>query len=167
MASSPGARTGRVAVRLFLDAAQVMPAFVYLIPVLILFNVYHARAGGLGHLRRPVGIRLTSLGITRSRPRRRRRSPWRDAPPGTVEGAGAAGRSHDDARGQQVIMMSLSIGDRRRPGRSGALGLGGKASRSQYSSVLASRPDLSLLAVVLDRITQAWGRPRRPTQAVH
>jgi ABC-type proline/glycine betaine transport system permease subunit len=42
-------------------------------------------------------------------------------------------------------------------------------TKSQYElgTGLAAGICIVLLAVVLDRITQAWGRPRRTAQAVH
>ena len=98
--------------RPFLDAAQVMPAFVYLIPVLILFNV--GRVPGLVAsviYAIPVGIRLTSLGI-------------RQVPAETVEAAVAYGATPRQVLWKvqvplavptmmlgvnQVIMMSLSM----------------------------------------------------------
>ncbi|HEY8093816.1 MAG TPA: ABC transporter permease subunit, partial [Acidimicrobiales bacterium] len=74
-------RSDRVdrALRPLLDAAQVLPAFIYLIPVLVLFNA--GRVPGLIAsviYAIPVGIRLTSLGI-------------RQVPAETVEAAVAYG----------------------------------------------------------------------------
>ena len=121
----------------------------------------------------PVGIRLTSLGI-------------RQVPAETVEAAVAYGATprqvlwkvqvplavpSDHARGQPGDHDEPLDGDRRRPGRlrahSGLDAVKG-LTKSQYElgTGLAAGICIVLLAVVLDRITQAWGRPRRPTQAV-
>ena len=90
-------RLAREAVlRPFLDTAQVMPQFVYLVPVVFLFNVGpHARGDRRRDLRPPArdpprqprpqgGADRTARGGDLVR---------RDTSPGTVEGAAAAGRS--------------------------------------------------------------------------
>ncbi len=66
-------------IRPILDAMQVMPAFVYLVPVIALFNV--GRVPGLIAAivyALPPGIRLTALGI-------------REVPPETIEAARSTG----------------------------------------------------------------------------
>ena len=107
-------RSDRVdrALRPLLDAAQVLPAFIYLIPVLVLFNA--GRVPGLIAsviYAIPVGIRLTSLGI-------------RQVPAETVEAAVAYGATPRQVLWKvqvplavpsimlginQVIMMTLSM----------------------------------------------------------
>ncbi len=167
-------RSDRVerALRPVLDAAQVMPAFIYLIPVLVLFNV--GRVPGLVAsviYAIPVGIRLTSLGI-------------RQVPVETVEAAVAYGATPRQVLWKvqvpmavpsimlgvnQVIMMSLSMVIIAGLVGGGALGLDAVEglNKSQYAlgTGAAAGICIVLLAVVLDRITQAWGRPRRVARA--
>jgi glycine betaine/proline transport system permease protein len=160
--------------RPLLDAAQVLPAFVYLIPVIALFNV--GRVPGLVAsviYAVPVGIRLTSLGI-------------RQVPAETVEAAVAYGATPRQVLWKvqvplavpsimlgvnQVIMMSLSMVIVAGLVGSGALGLDAVQglTKSQYElgTGFAAGICIVLLAVVLDRITQAWGRPRRVARDNH
>ena len=160
--------------RPLLDAAQVLPAFVYLIPVIALFNV--GRVPGLVAsviYAVPVGIRLTSLGI-------------RQVPAETVEAAVAYGATPRQVLWKvqvplavpsimlgvnQVIMMSLSMVIVAGLVGSGALGLDAVQglTKSQYElgTGAAAGICIVLLAVVLDRITQAWGQPRRVARDNH
>ena len=102
-------RSDRVdrALRPILDAAQVMPAFVYLIPVIALFNV--GRVPGVVAsviYAIPPGIRLTSLGI-------------RQVPAETVEAAVAYGATPRQVLWKvQVPLAVPSIMLGRQPGRS-------------------------------------------------
>ena len=93
------------ALRPILDAAQVLPAFVYLIPVIVLFNV--GRVPGLVAsviYAIPVGIRLTSLGI-------------RQVPAETVEAAVAYGATPRQVLWKvQVPLARAQHHARRQPG---------------------------------------------------
>lgn len=150
------------AIRPVLDAMQTMPAFVYLVPVLLLFApgpVPAVVASVVYAL--PVGIRLTNLGI-------------RHVPTSIVEAADAYGTTPTQklrkvqlplARPSillgvnQTIMMVLSvviIG-----GMIGAGGLGFEAlvalSKKYIGRGVVVGLSILLLAVVLDRLTQAMG----------
>jgi glycine betaine/proline transport system permease protein len=150
------------AIRPVLDAMQTMPAFVYLVPVLLLFApgpVPAVIASVIYAL--PVGIRLTNLGI-------------RQVPASIVEAADAYGTTPTQklrkvqlplARPSillgvnQTIMMVLSvviIG-----GMIGAGGLGFEAlvalSKKYVGRGVVVGLSILLLAIVLDRITQAMG----------
>ena len=150
--------------RPFLDGAQVLPQFVYLLPVVFLFSV--GRAAGVVACviyAVPPCIRLTSLGM--------REVPY--APREAAISFGATGRQ--EMRNVQlplarkaillginqtlmmvfatVIIASL-IG-------AGALGLLAyrAAAKPQIDFGLGTAGGLSivLLAIMLDRLTQAWG----------
>ncbi|MCR2762694.1 ABC transporter permease subunit [Microbacterium sp. zg.B48] len=162
------ARNDRVsrAVRPILDLLQTMPAFVYLIPALMLFGV-----GPVPGIVATVvfalapGVRLTELGI-------------RGVDAEVVEAGHAFGASPARILRQiqlplampsimagvnQVIMLSLSMVVI--AGMVGAGGLGGAVvqSLSRIDIALGVEAGVSvvILAIILDRITSAAAAPRR------
>ena len=162
------------AIRPFLDAAQVMPAFVYLVPVVALFNV--GRVPGMVAsvvYAIPPGIRLISLGL-------------RQVPPQMIEVASASGCTNRQTLRKvqiplasraimlginQVILMTLSMVVIAGLVGSGGLGLkaveGYRKANQKIGSGFAAGICIVLLAIMLDRVTQAWGQPRRSTQSTH
>jgi glycine betaine/proline transport system permease protein len=155
------------ALRPVLDAMQTMPAFVYLVPVLLLFPIGTPIPAVIASVvyALPVGIRLTNLGI-------------RQVPSTIVEAADAYGATRTQRLSKvelplarpsillgvnQTIMMVLSvviIG-----GMIGAGGLGFEAlvalSKSRIGQGVVVGLSILLLAIVLDRITQAMGAAPR------
>ena len=168
------ARSDRVqrTLRPLLDGMQTLPQFVYLVPVIALFHVGRV-PGVIAALiyALPPCIRLTDLGI-------------RQVPADRVEAAVAFGATDNQllrkvqlplARPSimlgvnQTIMMVLSVVI-----IAGLVGGGGLG----YQVILGLSHDpgaglvaglcILLLAIVIDRITQALGQPgRRPTGAEH
>jgi glycine betaine/proline transport system permease protein len=157
------------AIRPLLDAMQTMPAFVYLVPVLLLFDPgrFPAVIASVVYAL-PVGIRLTSHGI-------------RSVPPATVEAARAFGSTPGQLLRKvqfplarptillgvnQTIMMVLSVVI-----IAGLIGGGGLGfdilvalSKRDIGRGLVGGLSILLLAVALDRITQAMGTASKTTR---
>lgn len=154
-------------VRPVLDFLQTMPAFVYLIPAIIFFGV-GAVPGMIATILFAIapGVRLTELGI-------------RGVDTEVVEAGYAFGASPARVLRQiqiplalpsimagvnQVIMLSLSMVVI--AGMVGAGGLGGEIVRAigRINVGLGFEAGLSvvMIAMILDRITSALGRPPAP-----
>jgi glycine betaine/proline transport system permease protein len=156
----------QAAMRPILDAMQTMPAFVYLVPVIALFNI--GRIPGIVAAlvyALPPCIRLTDLGI-------------RQVPHDTVEAAQSFGATSGQilrkvqlplARPSillgvnQTIMMVLSVVI-----IAGLIGGGGLGlavvqglSHDEVAKGMAAGISILLLAIVIDRITQAMGTAPR------
>jgi glycine betaine/proline transport system permease protein len=149
-----------------LDAMQTTPAFVYLVPVVMLFSIGTV-AGVLATIvfAMPPIVRLTNLGI-------------RQVQPDIVEAARAFGASSGQllwkvqfplalptimAGLNQTIMLSLSMVVIAALIGAGGLGLPVFEGLNSLRVGLAGIGGLSivLVAMVLDRITQALGQPSR------
>ena len=162
------ARSDRFAslIRPVLDAMQTTPAFVYLVPVVMLFSIGTV-AGVIATIifAMPPIIRLTSLGI-------------RQVPSDVVEAAKAFGSTSNQilfkvqfplamptimAGLNQTIMLSLSMVVIAALIGAGGLGVPVFEGLNSLRVGLAAIGGLSivLLAMVLDRITQALGKPGR------
>ncbi|MEQ1874480.1 MAG: ABC transporter permease subunit [Ilumatobacteraceae bacterium] len=150
--------------RPFLDIAQVMPQFVYLIPVVFLFSI--GRAAGVVACvvyAVPPCIRLTALGM-------------REVPVAPREAAisfGATGRQEMRhvqlplARRaillgiNQTLLMVLATVIIAALVGAGALGLVSYEATTKpnvkFGQGVAGGLSIVLLAIMLDRITQAWG----------
>jgi glycine betaine/proline transport system permease protein len=149
-----------------LDAMQTMPAFVYLVPVIFLFELGRV-PGVIASViyALPPAIRLTDLGI-------------RQVPKEIVEAAKAYGSTPRQlllkvqlplARPSillginQTIMMALSVVII--AGLIGAGALGFEVvydlTHSEIGRGMVAGLSITLLAIVLDRITQAMGMERR------
>ncbi len=166
-------RSDRVntSLRPFLDTAQVMPQFVYLIPVVFLFGVGRG-AGVVASViyAVPPCIRLTSLGL--------REVPFTPREAAISFGATRrqemlkvqlplAFRSIMLGINQTLLMVLATVIIAALVG-AGALGLvayGGFAKPIQkIGEAAAGGLSIVFLAIVLDRITQAWGRGAEPTR---
>lgn len=152
--------------RPILDTLQTIPPFVYLVPVIMLFNI--GRVPGLIAAvlyALPPGIKLVDLGI-------------RQVPAETVEAATAFGSTSRQTLFNvqlplalpsilvginQMIMMVLSMVII--SGMVGGAGLGLEAvtglARSDTGRGLEAGLAIVALAIVTDRITQAWAGERR------
>ncbi len=149
-------------IRPLLDSMQVLPAFVYLIPVIALFNPGRF-PGIIASLiyALPLGIRLTALGI-------------RDVPPSTIEAAHAMGATQMQILWKvqmpqawpsillgvnQTILMVFSVVVIAGLIGGGALGLDVVYGlrKSQLGLGIEAGIAIVALAIVFDRITQAWG----------
>jgi glycine betaine/proline transport system permease protein len=148
-------------IRPLLDAAQVMPAFVYLVPVIGLFNVGRV-PGVIASVvyALPPGIRLTALGI-------------REVPPETIEAARSTGATNLQILTKvqlplamrsimlglnQTILMVLSVVIIAGLVGGGALGVDVVygLTKSQLGLGVEAGVAIVALAVVLDRMTQGW-----------
>jgi len=156
----------RTILRPFLDAAQTLPAFVYLIPAVALFSPsrFTAIVAALVYAIPPV-IRLVDAGI-------------RAVPVTVMEAATAAGTTSRQllwkvqlplsrrallvAANQGIVMVLAMVVVGALVG-AGALGndvIGGFAQGEDFGKGLAAGIALVLLGIMLDRITQgAGGRP--------
>lgn len=152
-----------------LDAMQTMPAFVYLVPVLLLFEPGRVPAIIASFIYAlPVGIRLTNLGI-------------REVPTDMVEAGDSFGSTSwqllrkvqlPSAKASillgvnQTIMMVLSVVII--AGLIGAAGLGQEVvfalGKQQIGRGVVAGACILLLAVSLDRLTQAMGAAPRTTR---
>lgn len=150
------------AIRPLLDAMQVMPAFVYLVPVVALFAVgrFPGIVASVAYAV-PLGIRLTSLGI-------------REVPPTTIEAAESMGAGRRQVLGKvqlpqawpsimlgvnQMILLVMSMVVIAGLVGGGALGVDVVYGLTKGDLGLGVEAGIAIvaLAVVLDRITQGWG----------
>jgi glycine betaine/proline transport system permease protein len=152
--------------RPFLDAMQTTPAFVYLVPVVMLFGIGNVPGVIVTIVfALPPLVRLTNLGLRQVRPdlleaaRAYGASPWQLlvkvqlplAMPSIMAGI------------NQALMLSLSmvvIASMIAVGGLGQMVLRG-IGRLDMGLATVGGLGIVLLAVTLDRISQAMGRPRR------
>jgi glycine betaine/proline transport system permease protein len=159
----------RTVLRPILDAAQTMPAFVYLIPALALFSPtrFTAIVAAIIYAAPPV-IRLVEVGI-------------RAVPTTAIEAAVASGATRRQLlwkvqlpmsrqalllAANQGIVMVLSMVVIGGLVGAGALGfdvITGFARGEQFGKGLAAGVAIVLLGIMLDRITQGAGSRRRIT----
>jgi glycine betaine/proline transport system permease protein len=153
-------------IRPLLDAMQVMPAFVYLVPVIALFNVGRV-PGVIASVvyALPPGIRLTALGI-------------REVPADTIEAARSAGATRLQILAKvqlplarrsimlglnQTILMVLSVVIIAGLVGGGALGVDVVygLTKSELGLGVEAGVAIVALAVLLDRVTQGWAARMR------
>jgi glycine betaine/proline transport system permease protein len=153
--------------RPLLDTAQVMPQFVYLIPVLLLFSSGRS-AGVVASVvyAVPPCIRLTALGLAEVPVTPREAAISFGATPRQelikVQ-LPLAFRSVMLGINQTVLMVlaMVIIAGLIGGGALGLLSLGGfQKQQSQIGQGLGAGLSIVCLAIVLDRITQAWGQSR-------
>jgi len=169
------ARSDRYAAaqRPFLDAAQTMPAFVYLLPALALFGPTRFTAIVAAFIyAAPSVIRLVEDGL-------------RGVPAGVVEAATSSGTTPRQLlwkvqlpmsraslllaanQGIVLVLAMVVVG-----GLVGGGGLGydvvaGFSQRTEFGKGLAAGIAIVLLGVMLDRVTQAAGARRDELHAAH
>jgi glycine betaine/proline transport system permease protein len=154
------------ALRPFLDAAQTMPAFVYLLPAVALFSAsrFTAIVAALIFAVPPV-IRLVENGI-------------RNVPRAAVEAATAAGSTRRQLiwkvqlpmardslllatnQGIVLVLSMVVVGGLVGAGALGFDVVSGFSQRSDFGKGLAAGIAIVLLGIMLDRITQGAGRRR-------
>jgi glycine betaine/proline transport system permease protein len=159
----------RAVLRPVLDAAQTMPAFVYLIPALALFSPtrFTAIVAAVIYAAPPV-IRLVEVGI-------------RAVPAATIEAAVASGATRRQllwkvqlpmsrqalllATNQGIVMVlsMVVIGGLVGAGALGYDVITGFARGEQFGKGLAAGVAIVLLGILLDRITQGAGSRSRRT----
>lgn len=151
-------------IRPVLDFAQVLPQFVYLVPVLFLFNP--GRSAGIVACviyAVPPGIRLTSLGLREVpfAPREAaisfgatpRQELWKVQLPLALRSV-LLGINQTILMVLATVVIAALIGS----GGLGLTSLGGMIKQQQnFGPGIAAGLSIVLLAVTLDRITQAWG----------
>jgi len=151
-----------------LDAMQIVPAFAYLMPIVILFSVGPGAAVATTLIYAiPPAIRITSLGI-------------RGVPKNTVEAAEALGAT----RMQTLIKVQLPLARRMLllsvnqtilfalsmvviAGLIGGQGLGDVVTSGLYSNpalALVAGAAIVIMAIALDRATEAMANRTDPTQ---
>ena len=162
------ARSDRAAtaMRPFLDAMQTTPAFVYLVPIVLLFGIGNVPGVVVTIIfALPPLIRLTNLGI-------------RQVPPDLVEAAISFGASPRQllykvqlpmamptimAGVNQTLMLALSmvvIASMIAVGGLGQMVLRG-IGRLDMGLAVTGGVGIVILAIIIDRITQSLGRPQR------
>ena len=156
----------RSTIRPLLDAAQTLPAFVYLIPAVALFSrrALHGHRRGrdlcrpTGHPPRRCGHPCGITDGPRGRPVGRV-----DGAPAAVEGPAAPSRRALLLAANQGIVMVLAMVVVGALVGAGALGfdvISGFTQREDFGKGLAAGVVIVLLGIMLDRITQgAGGRP--------
>jgi ABC-type proline/glycine betaine transport system permease subunit len=153
--------------RPFLDTAQVLPQFVYLVPVLLLFGSGRS-AGVIASVvyAVPPCIRLTALGLSEVPITPREAAISFGATPRqelVKVQLPLAFRSVMLGINQTVLMVlaTVIIAALIGGGGLGLLSLGGfQKQQQQIGQGLAAGLSIVCLAIVLDRITQAWGQSR-------